>query len=113
MVSGWSYNQGSSSYSLRASLRFVASSYPDMIQYEAANVTVPLKEGGWHQFRTELEIPDNLLRPPSDLSKTYENPPPSIQLEGKELTLSLDNRSPGGVMFLDDLEIEVLKPEKK
>ncbi|MEO5916501.1 MAG: hypothetical protein ABIS50_19850 [Luteolibacter sp.] len=113
VVSGWSYNEGSPSYALRASLRFVASGYPDMIQYEAANVTMPLKEGGWHPFKTDLVIPEDLLRPPSDLSKNAGAPPPSIQLDGKELTLSLDNRSPGGVMYLDDLAIEIVNPEKK
>lgn len=111
-VSGWSYNQGSPTYSLRASLRFVASGYPDMIQYEAANVSIPLEDGGWHHFKTELLLPTDLLRTPSDLSANTEGSPPPIDLNGKELTLSLDNRSPGGVMFLDDLEIEISTPGK-
>jgi hypothetical protein len=112
VVGGWSYNEGSPSYSLRASLRFVASGYPDMIQYEAADVSIPLPDGGWHQFKTELILPENLQRPPSDLSANTKNPPPPIELEGKELTLSLDNRSPEGVIFLDDLTIEVFPPGK-
>lgn len=112
VVSGWSYNQGSPSYTLRASLRFVASGYPDMIQYEAANVSIPLQSEGWHHFKTELILPKDLQRAPSDVVKSPNGPPPPIQLEGKDLTLSLDNRSPAGVMYLDDLEIEVIMPEK-
>ena len=113
-VSGWSYTQGSPTptYSLRVSLRFVASGYPDMIQYEAANVTISLESGGWHHFKTELVLPENLLHKPSDLSKTTAASPLPIQLEGKELTLSLDNHSPGGVMFLDDLKLDILSPGK-
>ncbi|MEO5715444.1 MAG: hypothetical protein ABIT37_18340 [Luteolibacter sp.] len=111
-VSGWCYNQGSTNYSLRASLRFVASGYPDMIQYEAANVAIPLEDGGWHHFKMDLVLPNDLLRKPSDLSKNIEGTAPPIDLEGKELTLSLDNRSPGGVTFLDDLDIEVSTPGK-
>ena len=83
-----------------------------MIQYEAAHITIPVKEGGWHPFKAELILSENLLHTPSDLSKNSPNPPPPIQLEGKELTLSLDNRSPAGVMFLDDLSIEVAAPKK-
>lgn len=113
-VSGWSYSQGSPTppYSLRASLRFVASGYPDMIQYEAANVTIPLESGGWHHFKSELVLPANLLHKPSDLAKPSADSPLPIQLEGKELTLSLDNHTPGGTIFLDDLKIEVLNPGK-
>lgn len=113
-VSGWSYTQGSPtpSYTLRASLRFVASGYPDMIQYEAANVTIPLESGGWHHFKTELVLPEKLLHKPSDLANPLAESPIPIQLEGKELTLSLDNRTPGGTIFLDDLKIEILNPGK-
>jgi hypothetical protein len=112
VVRGWSYAQDLPPYTLRASLRFVASGYPDMIQSEAANVSVSIKDGGWHRFETELVLPEDLLRTPSDLSRNTGESPPAIHLEGKELTLSLDNHSPGGVIFLDDLEIEVRKPGK-
>ncbi len=112
VVRGWSYTQNLPTYNLRASLRFVASGYPDMIQYEAAHINIPLQDGGWHRFETELVLPKDLMRTPSDISRRTGDSPPAIQLEGKELTLSLDNHSPGGVIFLDDLEVEIRKPGK-
>ena len=112
VVRGWSYTQNLPSYNLRASLRFVASGYPDMIQYEAAHINIPLEDGGWHRFETQLVVPKDLMRTPSDTSRNTGDPLPAIHLEGKELTLSLDNHSPGGVIFLDDLEVEIRQPGK-
>ena len=110
VVSGWAYTQYLPDYTLRASLRFVASGYPDMIQYEAAHLNIPLKDGGWHRFEAELVLPKDLMRTPSDQSKKTGDSPPAVQLEGKELTISLDNHSPGGTIFLDDLEVEIHMP---
>lgn len=110
VLSGWAYTQNQPTYTLRASLRFVASGYPDMIQYEAAHLNIPLKDGGWHRFETELVVPKDLMRTPSDISQKTGDSPPAIQLEGKELTISLDNHSPGGTIFLDDLEVEIRMP---
>lgn len=110
VLSGWAYTQNQPTYTLRASLRFVASGYPDMIQYEAAHLNIPLKDGGWHRFETELVVPKDLMRTPSDISQKTGDSPPAIQLEGKELTISLDNHSPGGTIFLDDLEVEIHMP---
>jgi hypothetical protein len=111
-LTGWSYAEGKEAHSLRASLRFVASAYPDMIQYEAANATVPIADGGWHPFRIDLVVPDNLLSLPSDLASSTHLSPPPIDLDGKDLTLSLDNRSPNAVLYLDDLKVEVSPPGK-
>lgn len=111
-LTGWSYADDSTSHALRGSLRFVASAYPVMIQYEAANETATLPPGGWAPFTIELTVPDNLQRPPSDLSDHKAPAPPSIDLAGKDLTLSLDNRS-SRFIYLDDLRIEVRQPEKR
>ncbi|BCU77918.1 hypothetical protein [Luteolibacter sp. LG18] len=109
IVTGWSQVSDPAAHTLRGSLRFVASGYPVMIQYEAAVATTPLPQGGWSPFRIELTVPENLLRGPSDLSDRRSPAPPSIDLNGKDLTLSLDNRS-GTPIYLDDLAIEVHPP---
>jgi hypothetical protein len=66
-----------------------------------------LKEGGWHPWRIEIILPDELVQPPSDLVGTTDVPPP-LDLTGRELTLSLDNRSPNVNLLLDDISMEVL-----
>lgn len=110
-VSGWYYLEGTTSIPLRGSLRFVASGYPDMIQYEAANATVQVDGSGWKAFKIEFVLPVNLQRSPSDTSSRTRDTPPAIDLAGKPLTLSLDNRSTKGELFLDDLNVEVDVPE--
>ena len=109
-LTGWSYCEGNTIHSLRGSLRFVASAYPDMIQYEAAENTILLENEGWHKFRLKLVVPKDLERDASDLSANLKTPPPPINIDGKELTLSLDSRSPESVIYLDDLAIEVSRP---
>ncbi|MDB6078184.1 MAG: hypothetical protein JWO82_1931 [Akkermansiaceae bacterium] len=111
ILTGQAYSQGDVPHSLRGGLRFVASGYPDMIQYEAATDSATIPSGGWHPLRMEFQVPADLLRPPSDLS-SKNIAAPSIDLSGKELTLSLDCRSPGDSICLDDLKIEVLPPGK-
>lgn len=109
-LSGWSYTEGPKEHNLRASLRFVASGYPDMIQYEAAHFTAPVAPGGWHPVKIELTVPADLVRTPSDFSSDKMPAPPQIDLAGKELTLSLDNRSLGAELYLDDLSVKIIRP---
>ncbi|MFD0893918.1 hypothetical protein KBB96_10885 [Luteolibacter ambystomatis] len=111
-VSGWSYTPDANPHALRGSLRFVASAYPVMIQYEAADGTANLPNGGWSAFKIELTVPENLHREASDRSDKKAPAPPAIDLTGKDLTLSLDNRS-ASYLYLDDLKIEVRQPEKR
>ena len=111
-VTGWSYVGDPGEHALRGSLRFVASGYPVMIQYEAAHASTPIPQGGWTAFRIELTVPEGLVRPPSDLSDRRSPAPPSIDLAGKELTLSLDNHSSNPI-YLDDLQVEVHPPGTK
>lgn len=106
IVEGWYFAEMPDS-KLRCSLRYVASGYPNMIQYEAAANSASLEAGGWHFVRVELKIPDQLWRSPSDLS-TSTGPAPAIDLNGKKLTLSLDHFSGGGVLYLDDLSMKVI-----
>ena len=60
---------------IKSTIAAVAWKYTDMIQYEAANVSIPLEEDGWHHFKTELVLPNDLLRKPSDLVKKAESSP--------------------------------------
>lgn len=122
-LAGWAYCEGKPPFELRGSLRFVASSYPEMIQYEAAFTSVELEPGGWHPFKIRLTLPDDLDLPPSDASLDLTSatafkrhgrtimaegsPLPSADLTGKELTLSIDQDSPDVSIYLDDLSIEV------
>ncbi|MBK1882808.1 hypothetical protein JIN85_10305 [Luteolibacter pohnpeiensis] len=110
-LTGWVYCEGGTEHHLRSSLRFVASGYPDMIQYEAAQTTIKVETGGWKKFQMELIVPDDLQAPPSDSSINFTQQPPPINLENRELSLSIDSRSPDAVLFLDDLSIEVYPPE--
>lgn len=112
ILTGWSYTPDAIPHTLRGSLRYVASAYPVMIQYEAALATAKLPEGGWSLFKIELTVPENLQHGPSDRSDRKAPVPPAIDLTGKDLTLSLDNRSTS-YLYLDDLKIEVIQPEKR
>lgn len=108
VVRGQYINQ-SSAGALELNLRFVASGYPQMIQYDAASTTVTLEPGGWHPFQAELILPENLTIPPTIMVGGIPETPPLVDLEGKAMTLSVDNSSPDGVLYLDDLVIEVVK----
>lgn len=123
VLTGWSYCEGRPPFRLRGSLRFVASAYPEMIQYEAAFATAELSPGGWHPFEIRLTLPDDLNVPPSDVFRDSSSamvfrkhertiladnsPPPTADLTGKDLTLSIDQDSPGVTVYLDDLGLQV------
>lgn len=110
VVTGWGYSNARSAHTLRGSLRYVASGNPNMIQYEVANTTVSVECSGWQRFRMELVLPANLSVPASDTSGNGAAAPPFINVQDKGLTLSLDDRSKEGELFLDDLKLEVIQP---
>lgn len=104
-ISGWAYvAKGNEPCSVNFALRFVATSKPGMIQYEANKASVPLSLGGWQKISTTLEIPDRPIVPYSDIDPGVKVPP-ELDLTGRELTLSIDSRCKGGVLLLDDLSI--------
>ncbi|MCW1883893.1 hypothetical protein OKA04_04085 [Luteolibacter flavescens] len=107
-VRGWYLSDGAVYPTLRCSLRFVAGGYPAMVQYEAAGIVVPLEDGGWHSFEAEMVLPEKLWTGPTVLAAGLDTKPPAIDLQGKSLTLSLDNYSENGELFLDDLSLEVI-----
>lgn len=91
-------------------LRFVASGWPEMSQYYIARVEVPLEKAGWQEFSVVVEIPADLKTTKGSSSKTGLTAPlPMLNLEGRQVTLSIDNFDPETTLLLDDLVIEVMK----
>jgi hypothetical protein len=107
VLSGWAYAQGRPPYAVKAALRFVASSKPNQIQYEAARQQVALRPGGWQPFRIELILPKDLTFRVYSLINVPSAP--ALDLQGRELTLSIDNQSAESLL-LDDLKIEEIAP---
>ncbi|MCW1887032.1 hypothetical protein OKA04_20005 [Luteolibacter flavescens] len=106
VLTGWAYTDGTGTHVLRPALRVVASGWPAMIQYEAATQRHELpQKDGWQQFRVEFDLGQDLEREPSDVTITER---PTLDLKGREMTLSLDSRGDkGSVFYLDDLSLEV------
>jgi hypothetical protein len=113
-VKGFYLSEAAGEDGLVCSLRFVASGYPAMVQYEAAVTTLDVKNGGWHAFSAEMELPEDLWLSPTifseSLAKRLETPP-AIDLTDRPLALSIDNYLASGYLFLDDLSIEVFARE--
>lgn len=105
VLSGWLHTEGSGPFVLRSALRVVASGRPAMIQYEAVHQALDISpKPGWQPFRIEFDLPSDLERTPSDVTISER---PVLDLEGRELTLSIDSRGDEeSVLFLDDLTLE-------
>ncbi|GAA5481923.1 hypothetical protein [Haloferula sargassicola] len=108
-VRGWYMSEVSAPDGLFTAVRFVASGYPDMVQYSAATSTHDVEAGGWHSFEMTLTLPQNLWIPQEETLHSIPDTPPSIDLAGKPLTLSIDCKMEG-ILYLDDLSIEVHEP---
>ncbi|MCF7673739.1 MAG: hypothetical protein K9N23_01520 [Akkermansiaceae bacterium] len=106
-VSGWCYSEQPESTGLEVSLRVVTSPQPDEIQYQPAFCQVPIGKAGWLRFTAELIMPENLECPPIYIS-TSAGSPPALDVTGRELLLTLDNRGLGWLL-LDDLEISEIR----
>ncbi|MFD0894302.1 hypothetical protein KBB96_09825 [Luteolibacter ambystomatis] len=105
VVRGWAYVAGGPPpYGLKGALRFVATSKPGMIQYEVARDQIVLEKGGWQVFRLKMTLPEDLVVAYSDIDPGLPSPP-KLDVNGRELTLSLDSRCIGGELLLDALEI--------
>lgn len=111
-VSGQAYADGPAPHIIYGALRFVASQHPDMIQYEAANSQLTIEPGEWRMFRLELVLNEDLRREPSD-AEPGRVQRPILNVEGRELTLSLDSRgNDASIILVDDLRIELLSAGK-
>jgi hypothetical protein len=109
-VRGWYISEMSAEKGLLGSVRFVASGYPEMVQYTAASTGIDVKKGGWHPFIMKLTLPGDLWVPAERTLHNIPDAPPSIDLKGKPLTLSIDSRLPEGLLYLDDLSVEIEEP---
>jgi hypothetical protein len=109
-VRGWYISETSTKNGLLGSVRFVASGYPEMVQYTAASGAHDIEKGGWHPFEIKLTLPKDLGVPPERTLHSVPDLPPSVDLKGKPLTLSIDSRLPQGTIYLDDLSIDVGGP---
>lgn len=109
-VSGFAYVESDvPAVTIEGSLRFVASPHPSMCQYVPVESRVSISSGKWRRFEFELVLPEDLTT--NRVTKATEVPfPEEMDLSGKELTLSIDNRvTSGGALYLDDLKIEEIR----
>lgn len=106
-VSGWAYVESAvPAVTIEGSLRYVASPHPAMCQYVPSYARITIPAGKWHPFTLNLVLPENLVT--GRVTKGNNVPfPEELDLTGKEMTLSIDNREgSGGALYLDDLRIE-------
>jgi len=102
-LSGWAWIEHPPQPMLVA-LRVIASGRPATIQYEACKSSLTLGSTGWQHFTVDLPIEGNLMREPFWVEPGVESKP-ILDLDGRELFLSIDSRASGPVL-LDDLKIE-------
>lgn len=109
ILSGWVYVDGAPPHVLRTALRVVASGWPAMIQYEATQGEITLQQkAGWQPFRLELTLGEDLERFPSDRSIADM---PRLDLNGRDLVLSIDSRGHrDSILLLDDLRMDEESP---
>ena len=88
-----------------ASLRVIASGRPDTIQYEACKIPFTLKATGWQNFTVNLPILGDLMREPFWVEPGVKSKP-SLDLNGREIFLSIDIEAIPVPVLLDDLKIE-------
>lgn len=107
-VKAWAHlGQGVPFGEMRFALRVVESTYPRMRQFEVAQDFARLESPGWRQVEADLWITERDLI----MAHTFAHPPDSPQdpvtLEGKSLTLIIENRS-GTEFFIDDVSAEIV-----
>jgi hypothetical protein len=102
-LSGWAWVDHPPQ-TLQAALRVIASGRPATIQYEACKSPLTLGTAGWQQFTVDLPIQGDLMREPYWVEPGVESKP-MLDLNGRELFLSIDSRATEPIL-LDDLKIE-------
>lgn len=111
-VHGWAYvHPQDTSGKLRFAIRHVKNIHPAMLQYEPAKKIIDLQAGEWRKFQVDLKLPKGSLLDPSDIGRNKTGHE-KIDITGKALNLSIDNRYQSDV-FLDDLSIEIIKQSTK
>jgi hypothetical protein len=107
-LSGWAWVEHPPQI-MQAALRVIASGRPATIQYEACKSPITLDTAGWQRFTVDLPIQGDLMREPFWVEPGVESKP-ILDLNGRELFLSIDSRATEPVL-LDDLSIEEVAPE--
>lgn len=109
-VHGWAYLDASSpeQESLEVSIRHVASTHPAMVQYVAASADLGITGGFWQPFTARLELPSPSLVTEAKHKDGSEESAPTVDLEGKPLTVSIDSYNLGSVLLLDDVSVELV-----
>lgn len=102
-LSGWAWIDHPPQ-SMLVALRVIASGRPATIQYEACKSPLTLDTAGWQRFTVDLPIRGDLMREPFWVEPGVESKP-ILDLNGRELFLSIDSRATEPVL-LDDLQIE-------
>lgn len=110
VIRGWYFSEQSFDGGLLFSLRFVAGANPNMIQYVCASAQTDVRAGGWKSFESTLTLPNDLWRSEAITREGQTTPSAAIDLTGKPLILSIDNRMPKTSLLLDDLSIQVRQP---
>jgi hypothetical protein len=91
---------------LRCAIRVVKGIHPEMLQYEPALAVYTEISDTWRDFSIEFDLPqENMTLLPSDYSGQSTDHARAWNVEGKGLTLSLDNRG-GGELLLDCVKLE-------
>jgi hypothetical protein len=106
-LSGWIWID-TPPHTIEAALRVIASGRPTIIQYDACMAPATLTKVGWQSFAIDLTIQGELMRE-SSWHEHPEHAVPVLDLNGRELFLSIDSRLPGTIL-LDDLTIEEVHP---
>lgn len=107
-LSGWAWIEHPPR-KLEAALRVIASGRPATIQYEACNSPITLGSAGWQHFTVDLTLQGDLMRDPFWVEPGVQSKP-VLDLNGRELHLSIDSRSNDSIL-LDDLTIEDVTPK--
>lgn len=105
-LSGWAWIEHPPQ-SVNAALRVIASGRPSIIQYEPCKASVAISASGWQPFTLDLSIQGDLMREPAWMDPVVESKP-MLDLNGRELFLSIDSRATEPIL-LDDLKIEEIR----
>jgi anti-sigma factor RsiW len=106
-LSGWAWIDHPPQ-SVNAALRVIASGRPATIQYEPCNAAVAIGVSGWQHFSLDLSLQGDLMREPAWVEAGVESKP-MLDLNGRDLFLSIDSRATEPIL-LDDLTIEEVHP---
>ena len=110
-VHGWALLDAEPSRqdSIEISLRHVASTHPTMIQYVADSGEITLKGGTWQPFSIRFALSPLSLVTAVKHKEWGDTTTPTLDIEGKALSLSIDNFY-NPTVILDDVSAELMDP---